>query len=179
VAFGVICHPHPLGGGAMTNKVVHTVARSMQRCGAPTVRFNFRGVGASAGKYDDGRGEAEDALTVIAYGRERWPQAALWLAGFSFGAYVALSIAARALPAKLVSVAPPVGRWDFSTVPWPLCPWLILQGDADELVDANAVTTWAQTAPSPPTLVLLPAVGHFFHGVLHQLDAAVLDFLVH
>jgi alpha/beta superfamily hydrolase len=72
-AFGVICHPHPLGGGTMTNKVVHALARAMQKCGAPTLRFNFRGVGASAGVFDDGAGETQDALAVIAAGRERWP----------------------------------------------------------------------------------------------------------
>jgi alpha/beta superfamily hydrolase len=174
--FGVVCHPHPLGGGTMTNKVVHTLARAMHKQRAATLRFNFRGVGASAGAFDDGRGEVTDALAVIAAGRERFPTARLWLAGFSFGSYVALQAAANTDPAALITVAPPVGRWDFSAIPWPRCPWLIVQGDADELVDAAAVRNWAQAAPKPPSLVLLPGVGHFFHAALHQLDAAATDF---
>ncbi|MGB9329374.1 MAG: hypothetical protein WCB10_01260, partial [Steroidobacteraceae bacterium] len=82
-AFAVVCHPHPLFGGTMDNKVVYTVARAFEQLHSPAIRFNFRGVGASAGVYDEGRGETQDALAVIAYGRHRWPQAALWLAGFS------------------------------------------------------------------------------------------------
>jgi len=97
-AFAVVCHPHPLYGGTMDNKVVYTVARALEQLGAPAIRFNFRGVGASAGSYDEGRGETADALAVIAYGRRRWPHAALWLAGFSFGGAVAVGAAARAAP---------------------------------------------------------------------------------
>ena len=93
--FAVVCHPHPLHGGTMHNKVVHTLARALQEQGMPTLRFNYRGVGASAGAYDDGRGETEDALAVIAWGRRRWPGAQLVLAGFSFGAFVASHAIAR------------------------------------------------------------------------------------
>jgi hypothetical protein len=92
-AFGVVCHPHPLYGGTLDNKVAYTLARAFIECGAPAIRFNFRGVGASAGRFDEGRGETEDALAAIRYGRQRWPGAALWLAGFSFGAAVALRAA--------------------------------------------------------------------------------------
>ena len=106
--FAVVCHPHPLHGGTMQNKVVHTLARALQEAGIATLRFNFRGVGASAGSYDEGRGEIEDALAVIAYGRARWPGAALTLAGFSFGAQVALLAAPSSAPARLITVAPPV-----------------------------------------------------------------------
>lgn len=176
-AFGVICHPHPLGGGTMTNKVVHALARAMQKCGAPTLRFNFRGVGDSAGAFDDGVGETQDALAVIAVGRARWPGAALWLAGFSFGSFVALQICNIARANKLVTVAPPVGRWDFSAIPAPQCPWLILQGDADELVDAQAVIAWAAMSPARPDVHLLNGVGHFFHGRLHDIDVHTMKFL--
>lgn len=176
-AFGVICHPHPLGGGTMTNKVVHALARAMQKCGAPTLRFNFRGVGASAGVFDDGAGETQDALAVIAAGRERWPGAALWLAGFSFGSFVALQVCNTARANKLVTVAPPVGRWDFSAISAPQCPWLILQGDADELVDAEAVLAWAAGSPARPEVHLLNGVGHFFHGRLHDIDVHAVKFL--
>ncbi len=176
-AFGVICHPHPLGGGTMTNKVVHTLARALQKCGAPTLRFNFRGVGASAGAFDNGAGETQDAMAVIAAGRERWPGAALWLAGFSFGSYVALQICNSVRANKLITVAPPVGRWDFSAIPAPQCPWLLLQGDVDELVDAAAVLDWAATLPARPEVHVLEGVGHFFHGRLHDIDAHSVAFL--
>ncbi len=83
-AFLVVCHPHPLHGGTMDNKVVTTLARTAHEIGVPTIRFNFRGVGASAGTFDEGRGETEDALTAVAHGRQRWPEAVLWLAGFFF-----------------------------------------------------------------------------------------------
>src|ERR1700722_3706332 len=100
-AFGVVCHPHPLYGGTLDNKVVHTLARAFEERGAPTIRFNFRGVGESAGSYDEGRGETEDALAVIAFGRARWPQAALWLGGFSFrGAAAGLAAAGGRPPRR-------------------------------------------------------------------------------
>jgi uncharacterized protein len=176
-AFGVICHPHPLFGGTMTNKVVHMLARSCHELGVPTLRFNFRGVGASAGQYDDGRGETDDALAVIEHGRTLWPGAALWLAGFSFGAWVALRAAPRAAAARLVTVAPPVGRWDFAGLGTPGCPWLIVQGDQDELVDAAAVQQWAALQQPAPQLALLAGAEHFFHGRLNELRDVVNGFL--
>src|SRR6187397_501037 len=106
--FGVACHPHSLKGGSMDNKVAHTLARAMIECGAPTFRFNFRGVGASGGNFDQGRGETDDLAAVVAEGRRRFPGVALWLGGFSFGAFVALRGAPRLAPVKLVAVAPPV-----------------------------------------------------------------------
>ena len=122
-AFAVVCHPHPLFGGTLTNKVVHTLARACNDCGMPSLRFNFRGVGASAGTHDGGPGEVDDALAVIRHGRERWPRANLWLAGFSFGAAVAVRASTVAAPAALVAVAPAVDRMDIGAVA-PACPWL-------------------------------------------------------
>ena len=174
---GVVCHPHPLYGGTLQNKVVHTLARAMQELGAPTVRFNFRGVGASAGSYDGGAGELEDALAVCEWARRRWPGATLWLAGFSFGAAVSLQAAATAQPGALVSVAPPVGRIIVSPVPRPACPWLVVQGDHDELVDANEVRRWCTQYVPPPRLEVLAGAEHFFHGRLGELRAAVIAFL--
>lgn len=176
--FGVVCHPHPLFGGAMTNKVVHSVARCWQELGVPTLRFNFRGVGASQGHYDEGRGETDDALAVIEYGRRRWPGAAAWLAGFSFGAYVALRVAERTRLALLVTVAPPVGRWEFGDLGAPDCPWLIVQGDRDELVDVNAVRDWAATRRPEPQVAIVAGAEHFFHGRLHELRELVRAFTV-
>jgi alpha/beta superfamily hydrolase len=173
----VVCHPHPLYGGTLQNKVVHTLARAMQELGAPTVRFNFRGVGGSAGGYDGGIGEFEDALAACAWARRRWNCEALWLAGFSFGAAVALEATAAVRPRSLVTVAPPVGRIIVNPVPRPECPWLVVQGDRDELVDAVQVRRWVDEFAPPPRLVVLEGAEHFFHGRLGELRAAVLEFL--
>ena len=175
--FGVVCHPHPLYGGTLDNKVVYTLARAFEECGAPVVRFNFRGVGASAGTHDAGRGETEDALAVIAYGRARWPGAALWLAGFSFGAAIAVRAAARASPARLVLVAPGVSRVAMDAVPSPRCPWLLVQGDADEVIEPADVLQWAARQTVPPVLRTFPGAGHFFHGRLHELRRTVVQFM--
>ena len=176
-AVGVVCHPHPLYGGTMQNKVVHTLARAMQELGVPTVRFNFRGVGGSAGTYDGGAGELDDALAACAWARRRWGCDALWLAGFSFGSAVALQAAQVVAPRALVTVAPPVGRIIVAPVPRPGCPWLVVQGDRDELVDVTQVRRWAGDYAPPPQLAVLEGAEHFFHGRLGELRAAVLEFL--
>ncbi len=174
---GIVCHPHPLFGGTMDNKVVHTLARAMQEGGAVTLRFNFRGVGASAGVFDNGRGEVDDLIAVAQFARERWPTAALWLAGFSFGAFVALQGETRLAPAKLITVAPPVARFDLGAVANPRAPWLLVQGDADDVVDVNAVLDWARARAPQPLIHVLPGAGHFFHGRLHELKALTAEFL--
>ena len=176
-ALAVVCHPHPLYQGTMRNKVVHTLARAANRLGAPSLRFNFRGVGASAGAWDEGRGETEDALAVIEWAQRRWPGLPLWLAGFSFGSYVALRAAPQARPAALVTVAPPVQRFPLDGAWQPQAPWLVVQGEADELVDWRAVRDWARAQTPPPELVLLPDTSHFFHGRLGELQQAAQDFL--
>ena len=174
VATAVICHPHPLQQGTMSNKVVTTLARAFARLGADAVRFNFRGVGASQGRYADGVGERDDALSVIAWCRARWPGRPLYLGGFSFGAAVAASIAARVAPAGLVTVAPPIDKLPADFVA-PGCPWLLVHGEADEVVPARPVVEWCAALPVPPRIVLLPGVGHFFHGQLPALAQAVND----
>ena len=174
VATAVVCHPHPLQQGAMTNKVVTTVARAFTRLGADAVRFNFRGVGSSAGSYAGGIGECDDALAVVAWCRERWPERPLYLGGFSFGGAIALAVAARVAPAGLVTVAPPVDRLRLSFVA-PRCPWLLVQGEADDVVPPGPVIEWSSALPSPPKVVLLPGVGHFFHGSLAALTQAVTE----
>jgi len=179
--FGVVCHPHPLYGGTLENKVVHTLARAFQELRAATLRFNFRGVGGSAGEFDQGRGEVEDALAVVAHGRQLFPGAALWLAGFSFGGAVAVTSAARAHPERLVLVAPGVTLLNVGNAA-PSCPWLIVQGDADDVIEPRYVLDWAATVGSqvsahPPEIRVLPGAGHFFHGRLHELRDAVLYFL--
>ena len=177
-AVAVCCHPHPLFGGTLTNKVIHTVARSFTTQGAAAVRFNFRGVGASQGAHDDGIGETDDLVTVAEWARSRWPDLPLWLGGFSFGSYVALRGAARLAPALLVTVAPPVGRWDFSSIAAPTCPWLGVQGSEDELVPAAGVVAWAQALQPAVRIAMLDGATHFFHGRLHELQDAVAAFVV-
>lgn len=175
--FGVVCHPHPLYGGTLDNKVVYTLARAFVELGVPSIRFNFRGVGDSEGRYDEGRGETEDALAVIAYSRDRWPGAAPWLAGFSFGGAVALRAAAQAHPERLVAVAPGVTRIAMDGVGSPGCPWLVVQGDADDVIEPPAVLDWVSRQSPSAVVRVLPGAGHFFHGRLHDLRAAVLEFL--
>ncbi len=176
-AFGVVCHPHPQFGGTMDNKVTHVLARAMIECGAPAFRFNFRSVGASGGAFDNGRGEVDDLAAVVAEGRRRYPTAALWLGGFSFGAFVALRGAERLAPAKLVAVAPPVARFELGNVAHPDCDWMLVQGDADDVVPPDAVLSWAAEQPHKPRLHVLAGAGHYFHGRLHDLKPLVLDFL--
>lgn len=181
-AFIVVCHPHPLHGGAMQNKVVTTVARSAHACGAASIRFNFRGVGASAGTHDDGRGEVDDALAAVAAGRQRWPDAALWLAGFSFGGVVALRASVRAEAggvARLVTVAPALGKAfaDPADIAMPGCPWMIVQGDQDEIIDGALVIDWARRIEPAAQLALMPGAGHFFHGRLTDLQDVIEPFL--
>ena len=173
----IICHPLSTEGGSLHNKVVTMTSRALRESGLTTVRFNFRSVGASLGQFDRGEGESDDLLAVAAYAQAQYPDYELWLAGFSFGAYVSLRNAVRLNARFLISIAPPVGRdWDFSQIALPECPWLIIQGDADEIVDANAVYDWVehlQGLAEPPELVKLPETTHFFHRRLMDLRGVI------
>lgn len=173
----VICHPHPVYGGTMTNKVVHMLAKAFNELGVPAIRFNYRGVGASHGAYDEGRGETLDTLAVVRWAHERWPNAALWLGGFSFGGAIALRTAAQTNPVRLVTVAPAIQRVDVTRVPMPRCPWLIVQGDNDELVNAQEVQAWAQSLSPAPEFAMLAGVDHFFHGRLNELRDVVVRWV--
>ena len=170
----IVCHPLPTEGGSMHNKVVTMVARALREVGATTLRFNFRGVGQSEGRFDDGVGELDDLRAVAAWARANHPDKILWLAGFSFGAYVSLRLAVELRAAALVSIAPPVGRsWDFSAIEVPTAPWLVIQGEADEIVDPQAVFAWLATLPRQPRLVRMPDTSHFFHRKLIDLRGAL------
>ena len=172
----VICHPHPQFQGTMLNKVVHTLSRSCTDVGVPALRFNYRGVGTSEGSYDDGNGETDDAAAAVAYMRTRYPGAEIVLAGFSFGAGVALRQSLRDEPAALVTVAPPVGRLGVPENVELESPWLLVQGGADELVDSRAVETWASQQQPPPQVHMLAGVSHFFHGNLTHLRQLCTGF---
>jgi len=173
----VCCHPHPLFGGTMQNKVVHTLARACQDQRVTTVRFNFRGVGASEGAHDDGAGESEDAAAVADHARQLTGAARLWSLGFSFGGFVAYRLATLREVAALVTVAPPVQRFDFTKLPVPACPWYVAQGDKDDLVDHARVLAWTRTVTPPPEVHVLAGAEHFFHGRLTELRALLGTWL--
>lgn len=167
----VICHPHPQHGGTMDNKVVQTLARAFVQLGYATVRFNFRGTGASQGSWDEGRGEIDDALAVVAAFRVAGQP--LVLAGFSFGGYVA-SQAAHRMPAseraeRLVLVAPAVRNFE---VPAVSADTVVIHGETDDVVPLQAALDWARPQSLPVTV--LPGAGHFFHGQLPVLKQIVL-----
>jgi len=165
----VVCHPHPQHQGTMLNKVVHTLARAMTDIGVAAVRFNFRGVGASEGEYGGGTGELADLEYVAAFARQRWPEAELWLAGFSFGAVISARAAEQLSPARLISIAPAVNILGRNLRSTPAMPWLIIQGSADDVVAADDVMEWVADLEPRPELIILPGVGHFFHGHLVDL----------
>lgn len=168
----VVCHPHPQHGGTMDNKVVQTLARAFVQLGYAALRFNFRGVGASAGAWAHGPGEIDDALAVVA--SQRAPGQPLVLAGFSFGAYVASNVAARLAQAgtpaeRLVLVGPAASRFGVAAVP---ADTLVLHGEADDVVPLSAVFDWARPQALPVTVI--PGAGHFFHGQLPLLKSLVV-----
>ncbi|MFC5580693.1 alpha/beta hydrolase [Rhodanobacter terrae] len=169
----VVCHPNPAQGGTMHNKVVTMVERALRESGLDTVRFNFRGTGASAGVHDNGAGEGDDLAAVVAWVRRTRPDDALWLAGFSFGSYVTIHRAARLHASALISIAPPAGRWSFESVTPPGCPWLVVMGEEDEVVEPQAVYDWIDSLAAPPELIRMPETGHFFHRRLMDLRGAV------
>ena len=167
----VVCHPHPQHGGTMDNKVVQTLARAFVQLGWRSVRFNFRGIGASQGAWDDGVGEVDDALAVIHAMREG--AAPFMLAGFSFGGFVAASAAARLAaaerPQRLVLVGPSTQKQQVPAVP---ADTLVIHGETDDVVPLAATLAWARPQSLP--VVVFPGVGHFFHGQLALLKSVVM-----
>ena len=177
----VIAHPHPLFGGTMDNKVVQTLARAFVQCGWRALRFNFRGVGATEGVYDEGRGELQDLLAVVAHGLEGNAAQPVALAGFSFGAFVTShAVAALGLenpPQQVVLVGVAASR--FTVVP--IAPelharTLVLHGEQDDTVPLTAVMDWARPQSLPVTVI--PGVAHFFHGQLPLLRSLVVRHLL-
>ena len=170
----VVCHPHPQHGGTLDNKVAQTLARAFVQLGWRSVRFNFRGVGASAGVWDEGVGEVDDALAVIAAHRE--PALPFMLAGFSFGAYVAAQAAARlpddAKAQRLVLVGPSTERQQMALVP---ADTLVIHGESDDVVPLAAALAWARPQNLP--VIVFPGVGHFFHGQLALLKTVIVQEL--
>ena len=168
-ALALICHPHPVHGGTMDNKVVQTLAKAFLELGYATMRFNFRGVGKSAGSFDEGIGETEDAAAALAWARAQVsPSLPLIGAGFSFGCFVQSRLLPRSQPQQLVLVGPAVSRFQLAEVPKDT---LVVHGEEDDVVPLDAVMTWARPQGLPVTV--FPGTGHFFHGRLTELKAVV------
>lgn len=176
---GILCHPHPLHQGTMNNKVVTTAIRAWQALGLSTLRFNFRGVGSSQGQYGEGVGEQADLLSVVEWIRKRLPQARLWLGGFSFGSWIALKTSNEVSPAGLITIAPALRLLDFSSLQLPQCPWLIIQGSADELVPLETFEEWAHSIGEKRAVEVevLEGASHFFHGRLPEIAECIQSFM--
>ncbi|KIP89661.1 MULTISPECIES: alpha/beta fold hydrolase [Pseudomonas] len=178
----LICHPNPVQGGTMLNKVVSTLQRTARDAGYHTLRFNYRGVGASAGSHDMGSGEVDDAEAVAHWLRERYPELPLTLLGFSFGGFVAASLGGRLEqqgiePAKLFMIAPAVMRLSGDNSPAERCPMVVIQPDADEVLEPQLVYDWSANLGRAHELLKVAECGHFFHGKLTDLKDLLLPRL--
>jgi alpha/beta superfamily hydrolase len=174
----VVCHPHPLFGGTLHNKVVFHAARTLQRLGLPVLRFNFRGAGLSEGTHDNGRGEQGDVRVAIGWLAREYPQRPLLLAGFSFGAWVGLRVGcAEKRITHLVGLGIPVNRSNHDYLRTCAKPKLFLHGGNDEHGDARAVEALVASLPGRNQLVLVEGADHFFTGKLEQMTAALHDWL--
>jgi len=170
----VLCHPHPLYGGSYTNKVVHILASACLKLGMPVLRFNFRGVGASGGQFDNGIGEQQDLGACVDWMMQRYPDAQLNLAGFSFGAFVAYLAQDNFQTERLLLIAPPLKLFEFGASKVVERPWVVILGTEDELVEVDAVKSWVETQPNQPHFHLMQAASHFFHGRLNELRDIVV-----
>lgn len=174
VLTAVVCHPHPLHGGTLHNKVVHRVASVLHELGAVVLRFNFRGVGKSAGTFADGVGELEDARAALHWMEARYPDAKPWAAGFSFGSWVAARLAASEPGIeRLILVAPPVASHDFSALGSATVPKLVIQGTRDDLCPLPALEGVFPGWAAPKALVRVEGASHFFDRQLAALAEAL------
>jgi hypothetical protein len=173
----LICHPHPLGGGTMHNKVVFRIAEALGEVGMPTLRFNFRGVGRSTGGYGEGVGEAEDVRLALDALAARFPGVPLCLAGFSFGAWVGLPIGcADDRVGQIVGAGVPTGTLPVDALAGCAKPKLIVQGEHDEYGPAAALRPWFAALPDPKHLTIVPGTDHFFTERQGELRAAILAY---
>ncbi len=178
----LICHPNPVQGGTMLNKVVSTVQRTARDAGLATLRFNYRGVGTSAGSHDMASGEVDDAEAVARWLRAQYPELPLTLLGFSFGGFVAAALGGR-LEAqgvtldKLFMLAPAVHRLNEETPPASHCPLVLIQPENDEVIDPQAVYAWSTGLGRAHELLKVAECGHFFHGKLTDLKDLLLPRL--
>jgi len=171
----LIGHPHSLQGGTMNNKVVTTLARVFHDLGVASIRCNFRGVGQSFGVYDAGVGESEDLLVLARACLEANPETKLLFAGFSFGSYVAYRAAAACEHALLITVAPSVHHYDYSAYTPEPTPWIVVQGDEDELIPLPLILDFVKRTSPPKPFLCFANTTHFFHGKLVELKSRLTD----
>jgi alpha/beta superfamily hydrolase len=177
----VLCHPHPLFEGTMHNKVIHTLSRAFHKKSMHSIRFNYRGVGKSDGIYGDSVGEIQDALAIIDWININIPNAELYLAGFSFGAYIAASCAINSPCKQLFSIAPAIPNQPYENLTNISCPWVVIQGEQDEVIPPLDVYTWFEQKNSTQTnfqLFKVPSASHFFHAKLIDLRTIVMDSII-
>ena len=173
----LVCHPHPLHQGTMQNKVVTTLCRSAVRLGGAAIRFNFRGVGHSEGSYGGHDGALADALAVADWASAEFTEpASMVVCGFSFGGAIAYRVADAHDVTALITVSPAFEHLPLTTRQ-PECPWLLVQGDSDDVIPAPGVLKWAQGHKTPPELSLFEDTGHFFHGKLGRLGSVFSSFI--
>ncbi|MEY3219536.1 MAG: hypothetical protein RIT27_893 [Pseudomonadota bacterium] len=174
----IICHPHPLFGGTMDNKVVYILTSTLRNLGAITVRFNFRGIGNSSGTFDQGIGETDDLLFLVDWFKQQYHFKKLWIAGFSFGSFVAFQAHEKVLPERLILVAPPIERWDYQNMSLNSeVKTLIVQGGNDTVVSPPAVMNWVSTLQPAPHFEMIEEADHFFHGFLPHLREIVQTWI--
>jgi uncharacterized protein len=165
----VLCHPHPLYGGSMHDGVLDCAARALLASGVGVLRFNFRGVGHSEGRFDGGRGEIDDLIAAIRWLRDRTPGAPLWLGGYSFGAHIAWQAAQTTGAERILLLAPPIGPMDFPAQPID-CPVDVFAGDRDDFIDADALAMWTGVR-----VHVMAGCDHFFSGRLNELADRITD----
>jgi alpha/beta superfamily hydrolase len=173
----IVCHPHPLHGGTLHNKVVYRIARAFYESGFAVMRFNFRGVGLSSGQHDYGRGEQEDLLAAIDFIQQKYAGAELWLSGFSFGAGVMLKVGCRKQAAALVAVGLPVSKYNFDDLIGCDKPKLLVQGALDEFGSVAELGRLAAKLTAPTRVVIIEGADHFLEGHLHELEQIISDFI--
>jgi uncharacterized protein len=174
----VLAHPHPQHGGTMHTKVVYQAAKAFKRIGCAVLRFNFRGTGTSAGAYDEGRGEMDDFRAALSFMRHQYPDAPLWAAGMSFGAWISLAVgAADPRVTTLVGIAPPLSRYDFEAVRTSAKPKFFIQGERDELCPLKEMQEFYARAADPKELVVIDAADHLFDGRVLDVADAIEDLL--
>lgn len=175
---GLVLHPHPLYGGMMHNKVVFKVAQTMQALGIPALRFNFRGVGHSTGTYDEGRGEMDDVRYALDFLSRRYPGLPVILAGFSFGSWVGLRVAASDDRVQaMIGLGVPARSFNGDTLSGSHKPKLIIQGTEDELAPYALTEKWFEQVPAPKSLVAIPGADHFFQNRLEEVQAIIANFI--
>ena len=174
----VVCHPHPLFGGTMHNKVVYRIAKAFEKSGFATLRFNFRGTGRSHGAHDHGRGEQDDLRAAIKFVEEKYPDAAVWVAGFSFGSAVMLRAACGDGRVRaIVAAGVPVSKYDFSQVIDCPRPKLFVQGELDEFGAPADLERFVSGLQGPKKLEVIQGAGHFFDNRLPELEQVITDFI--